>query len=584
MAYELKPVRAPKLRGLGLRIFTALVECACFRPLVLPSVFKNIGVVAFREHISEAAPTGFPLVQPREHAFRSAPQCTGAETAEAVAVAETASSTKRFRHASITDYARAYRSQDASPEEIGRRIIAAIESSNSADSPLRAIIKSEAEDIMRQAAESAERLALGKPRSILEGVPVAIKDELDMPPYTTHVGTSFLGKEIAHEDATVVGRLRAAGAILIGKTNMFEIGISPTGNNPIHGFARNPYNPGHDAGGSSGGSAASVGCGIVPLAIGADGGGSIRVPAAHCGVVGLKPTFGRVSEFGAAPLCWSVAHIGPIGATALDTAIGYALTSGKDPKDPITFGQPPVHLQDFHNLDLSGITLGIYPAWLEDASPEIVQHCRETLRVLEAAGAVIKEVSIAGLDETRVGHAITILTEMATAMEPHYAEHRKDFGHATRINLALGRKFTGRDYLLAQRVRTESMREWDRVLSEVDVVITPTTACTSPYLDPRTIGLGESDMGMLTELMRFVVCANFTGLPAISFPAGYANDGLPIGIQAIGRHWEEHLLLRLANVAEQKLERKKPATHFDILSAGNAVADQPAASCVSNAP
>jgi Asp-tRNA(Asn)/Glu-tRNA(Gln) amidotransferase A subunit family amidase len=574
MAYNLKPVRAPKLRGLGLRMFTALVECAWFRPLVLPSVFKNIGVVAFRKHTSEEAPTGSPLVQPREHEFHSTPQYTGAEAADAIAATEPASAPSRFRHASITDYARAYRSQGVSPEEVGRRIIAAIQSSNSADPPLRAIIKSEAEDIMRQAVESAKRMTLGKPRSILEGVPVAIKDELDMPPYPTHVGTSFLGKEIAHEDATAVGRLRAAGAILIGKTNMFEIGISPTGNNPIHGFARNPYNPGHDAGGSSGGSAATVGCGIVPLAIGADGGGSIRVPAAHCGVVGLKPTFGRVSEFGAAPLCWSVAHIGPIGATALDTAIGYALSAGKDPKDPMSLGQPSVHLHDFHNHDLSGVTLGIYPAWFEDASPEIVQHCKETLLVLEAAGAVVKEVSIAGLEETRVGHAITILTEMATAMEPHYAKHRKDFGHATRINLALGRRFTSRDYLLAQRVRTESMREWDRILSEVDVVMTPTTACASPYLDPRTLRHGESDMSMLTELMRFVVCANFTGLPAISFPAGFTREGLPIGMQAIGRHWEEHLLLRLANVAEQKLERKKPARYYEILSAEKAVAGQ----------
>ena len=147
---------------------------------------------------------------------------------------------------------------------------------------------------MNQAADSAARLAQSQPRSILEGVPIAIKDELDMVPYTTDVGTSFLGKANASTDATTVSWLRSAGALLVGKSNMFEIGICPTGNNPIHGFARNPYNPNHDAGGSSGGSGAAVGSGIVPLALGADGGGSIRVPAAHCGIVGLKPTFGRV--------------------------------------------------------------------------------------------------------------------------------------------------------------------------------------------------------------------------------------------------------------------------------------------------
>ena len=566
MAYDLKSVKVPKLRGLGLRLFTAMVESAWFRPLVMPSLLKNAGVIAFRQRTPQAAPTTYPLVEARE-ARVSAPQHEGADAAEAVALKNSGAAPAQFRFSSITDYARAYRDQGVSPEDTACRIIEAIEASNRADPPLRGIIKSDAENLRKQAAESARRLAQGRPRSILEGVPVAIKDELDMVPYTTHVGTRFLGREAAEEDATPVQRLRAAGALLIGKTNMFEIGISPTGDNPIHGFARNPYHPGHDAGGSSGGSAVAVGSGMVPLAIGADGGGSIRVPAAHCGIVGLKPTFGRVSEFGAAPLCWSVAHVGTLGATALDAAIGYAVCAGRDPKDPLSLAQPPVHLRNFHNLDLSGVTLGIYRPWFEDASPEIVRHCHETLRVLERAGAVIKEISIAGLEATRVGHAITILTEMAAAMEPYYATHRKDFGHATRVNLALGRQFTSRDYVLAQRIRTESMREWDRVLSEVDAVMTPTTACGPPYLDPRTVRYGASDMSTMTELMRFVVCANFCGLPAISFPAGYTGPGLPLGIQAIGRHWEEDLLLRLANVAEQMFERRKPAAYYEILPA-----------------
>lgn len=394
---------------------------------------------------------------------------------------------------------------------------------------------------------------------------MAIKDELDMPPYTTEVGTRFLGREVPGEDATAVARLREAGAVLVGKTNMFEIGISPTGNNPIHGFARTPYHLDHDAGGSSGGSGAVVGSGMVPLAIGADGGGSIRVPAAHCGIVGLKPTYGRVSEFGAAPLCWSLAHIGPMGATALDTALGYAMCAGPDPKDPMSMNQPPVHLQDFHRLDLTGVTLGFYPAWFEDAALEIVAACRDTLGVLEAAGAEVREIVVGGLEATRVAHAVTILSEMASAMESYYAAHRKDFGHAARLNLVLGRQFTSRDYVRAQRVRTAALREWERVFSEVDAVMTPTTACPSPALDPATLALGESDLGLLTKLMRFVVPANLCGLPALSFPAGYAGSGVPVGMQAIGPHWQEHLLLRLAHVVERKLKRRKPAMHFRIL-------------------
>ena len=570
MPYDLKPVRAPRLRGLGLRWFVAMAENALIRPFLLPSLLRKAGVIRFRDLAPQSAPTGCPLVDPQETMDQPAEyQAENAiETADAVALEKPTSTPTPFRFTSITDYAQAYKSQSISPEEVAQRVIAAAEASNCADPPLGAIIKWDAENIREQAAESARRLTEGRPRSILEGVPVAIKDELDMPPYTTQVGTRFLGKEAAVEDATPVARLRAAGAMLIGKTNMFEIGISPTGNTRIPGFARNPYHTDHDAGGSSGGSAAAVGSGIVPLAIGADGGGSIRVPAAHCGVVGLKPTFGRISEFGATPLCWSVAHVGPLGATALDTAIGYAICAGRDLNDPMSLKQPPVHLEDFHKLNLRGVTLGVYRAWFEDARPEVVAHCNETLKILEKAGATIKEISIAGLEATRVAHAITILTEMATAMEPYYKEHRKDFGHATRLNLAMARQFTSRDYLRAQQIRTEALREWDRVLTEVDAVVTPTTACTAPYLDPRIESFGESDIATMTELMRFVVCGNLCGLPAISFPAGYSEAGLPVGMQAITRHWHEHLLLRLANVAEQKLQCQKPAGYYGVLPNG----------------
>ena len=169
------------------------------------------------------------------------------------------------------------------------------------------------DDVMKQAREATQRIKAGKPLSIFDGVPVAVKDELDMVPYPTTVGTSFLGKSPAKEDATVVARMRAAGALLVGKTNMHEIGINVTGLNPHHGTTRNPYNTDHFTGGSSSGSATAVAAGLVPVAIGADGGGSIRIPASFCGVFGLKPTFGRVSEHGAAPLCWSVAHRRTVG-------------------------------------------------------------------------------------------------------------------------------------------------------------------------------------------------------------------------------------------------------------------------------
>lgn len=167
-----------------------------------------------------------------------------------------------------------------------------------------------------------------------------------MVPYPTPAGTCFLGNGPAQTDSTVVARLRSAGAILIGQTNMHEIGILPDSVNPHHGAVRNPYNSQHEAGGSSSGSAAAVAVGLCPAGIGADGGGSIRVPAAFCGVVGLMPTFGRVSEFGAVPLCPSVGHLGPIAATAEDAPLVYAVIAGRDMADPNTHAQPPVRFSD----------------------------------------------------------------------------------------------------------------------------------------------------------------------------------------------------------------------------------------------
>ncbi len=469
------------------------------------------------------------------------------------------------RQRTVADYTRAYRQRTTTPEEVARRVVDAVAASNQLSPPLRAIIRCNPEDVMKQARESTQRLSQGRPAGILEGVPIAIKDELDVLPYATTVGTGFLGRQLPAEDSAVAARLRSAGAILIGKANMYEIGIAPLGNNPIHGFVRNPYDMAHDSGGSSSGCAAAVAAGIVPLAIGADGGGSVRIPAALCGITGLKPTFGRISAFGAASLCWSVGHLGPLGATALDTAIGYGVCGGPDPRDPQSVRQPAVHLDDFHNSDLTGVTLGICESWFQDADADVVRSCEATLQALETMGAVRRNVDIAGLEEQRLAHAVTILSEMTTTTEAYYRDHRREFALPTRINLAVGREFSNADYIRAQQIRTDALAEWRRVLTDVDVVITPSTACTAPRLRPGSEQHGESDLSTVTRIMQYAIPGNLCGMPAISIPSGYDSQGLPVGIQIMGRHWEDHLLLRIAHAAEQVTEFRRPAVQFDPL-------------------
>lgn len=226
----------------------------------------------------------------------------------------------------------------------------------------------------------------------LDGVPIGVKDEFDVAGHATKVGTSFLGSAPEAEDATCVARLRAAGAVILGKTNMHEIRIGVTGFNRHHGTPRNPYAPGHYTGGSSSGSAAAVAAGICPLAVSADAGGSIRIPAALCGVVGLKPTFSRVSSYGAAPLAWSLDHYGPIALSARDAALGYFLMAGADPKDPTTRSAQAPTLEGLEHPDLAGLTAG--PSSGSRASPTSSssprrwpRRCRPSTRSTARTGA-----------------------------------------------------------------------------------------------------------------------------------------------------------------------------------------------------
>ena len=236
---------------------------------------------------------------------------------------------------------------------VADRLIDGIRQKDTGDDCLGWFIAWSADDI-RQAEASAQRFREGRPLSVFDGVPVAVKDELDQVPFPTTGGTSFLGREPARHDSEVVARLRAAGALLIGKTNMHEVGINPIGLNPHHGATRNPWNPARLTGGSSSGSAAVVAAGLSPVAIGADGGGFIWIPAALCGVVGRKATWTRISEHGVLPLCWTAGHdVGPIGATVRDVASAYAVIAGPDPRYALTSGLLPVHLAGIQVQDIS---------------------------------------------------------------------------------------------------------------------------------------------------------------------------------------------------------------------------------------
>lgn len=546
-----------------------MLERGGIGPLIVRRLMRDIGIADFRALSLDDLPTTAP-----HWAFEGAPALAG----ELPCGADELPMLRplgELPYTTARTYGEAYRAGTVSPVAVAEAVLDVIAVADASKLPLRALIASDRTDILGQARESARRFARGAPLGPLDGVPIAVKDEIDQRPYGTTVGTAFLGRTPVAADATIVARLRAAGALLIGKTNMHEIGLGVTGLNATHGTARNPHDPARHTGGSSSGAAAAVAAGFCPMAVGADGGGSIRIPAALCGLVGLKPTFGRVSGHGAAPLCPTLGHLGPIAASVADAALLYSVIAGPDPRDPQSRAQPAVRVDGLRNADVQGLILGVYRPWFEDAEPEIVAACDRLLEQLVRAGARVREIEIPELEAARVAHAVIIGAEMAEAMAAH-REHLGAMGTDVRINLALARALTACDYVHAQRVRTRAMRHVAHALELADVIITPATGVVAPIIRADALRGGESDVRTLSAIMRFASLANLTGHPAIAFPAGATKPGLPIGMQAIGRPWEEHVLLRLARAAERVVERPVPRIGFRPLveATGRAVSAQ----------
>lgn len=552
MTYDLRTAKLPKLGTGALRAIVALTENPIVGPVLIRKLKKDGDIDGLRGLTVDEAPTLQPMLQ---RGTRELPALHAAASHEPPG----------FRFPGIDDYHAAYRSGRITPLDIAERFLAQREQSDKDARPLRAFIAVHRDDVLAQAKASTERWRAGRPLGLFDGVPAAVKDEMDVAGYGTTVGTKFLGRTPAMEDCTVAARLRAAGALLVGKANMHEIGINVTGLNPHHGCTRNPYNDAYHTGASSSGPATAVASGLTPIGIGADGGGSIRIPSSLCGLVGLKATYGRISEFGAAPLCWSLAYIGPMTTSVRDCALTYQLVAGPDARDHNTHGHPDVAIDPAMPQSLEGVRLGVYWPWFRHATPDVVARCEALLNALVDRGARVVEIDIPELNAQRVAHIVTITSEMAAAMDRYYTKHRTDFGLDVRVNMKIARSWMGDEYVTAQRVRTRAIQIWTTALANVDAIITPTTGQVAPKIHEAALPDGESDLTTSLEIMRYAVNSNLTGHPAITMPAGYDASGLPIGLQAIGHPWQEQFLLRIAGAAEQIVTRQAPKRWYPVL-------------------
>jgi Asp-tRNA(Asn)/Glu-tRNA(Gln) amidotransferase A subunit family amidase len=239
--------------------------------------------------------------------------------------------------------------------------------------------------------------------------------------------------------------------------------------------------------------------------------------------------------------------------------------AGPDALDPMTQNQPEVDLDQISNDDLTGLRIGMYRAWFEHADKQSVEACDRAIEHLKSRGASVVQIEIPNLEAIRVAHSVTIASEMRSAMTPYYPSQKEKFGLDIRMNMALAQKFTSADYVTSQRIRTRGLNDFAKIFETVDVVVSPTTGCTAPNIPAAALNNGISDVGQLMDIMRFAPLGNLLGLPGISVPAGYDSRGKPIGLQIMGRPWEESTLLRLARVVESETVRQKPSYWVDVL-------------------
>lgn len=410
------------------------------------------------------------------------------------------------------------------------------------DEQLNAFITMTAETARERARERDAELAAGVDRGPLHGIPIVLKDLFDTAGIVTTGGSAVYRDRVPQEDATVVRLLREAGAISIGKTGMPEFAEEPTSINPTFGGVHNPWNTAFDTAGSSSGTAAAIAAGMAWCGPGSDTGGSIRMPSAACGLVGLKPTYGRVSLKGVLPLAASLDHVGPMARTVRDAALLLQAMAGFDPADPHSREAPVPHYPATLEEGISGLRIAFFTDDGGDPVPDnILSAFQAGLRTLEAAGGTLEEVDLSFMRELNEDGALYY-----AEVYDHYGSLLDDYVEQlspyVRDVLEKGREVTGAQVMAERRMRDAKLHRIERVLSGFDLVASPTLALYPP-------AAGEADI----RLVRLTSIWDQNGWPAITVPSGVSSvNGLPIGFQIIARPWQEELLLRAARVIEQE--------------------------------
>ncbi|MFD7231017.1 amidase [Streptomyces sp. NPDC059881] len=459
---------------------------------------------------------------------------------------------------SLTQASAAIADGSLSPVELTESVLARLDA---VDAHVNAYVTVAAEAARAQAAAAAREIAAGRRRGPLHGVPMALKDLIDTAGMATTSSSAVRADRVPTGDSAVATRLKEAGAVLVGKAHTHEFAYGLT--TPQ---TRNPWRLDHVPGGSSGGSAAAVAAGTATFALGTDTGGSIRVPSALTGVVGLKPTYGLVPRYGVASLSWSLDHVGPITRTVKDAGLVLDALVGHHPGDPASLDHPGEPQVLRPGAGLEGVRVGVpVNYYFDHVDPQVEAAVRKALESLVDLGARLVDVEIPMSEYIQATQWGLMVPEATAYHEQHLHTTPELYGPDVRVLLEAGALVPATDYLRAQRTRTLMRDEWSRLLDDVDVIAAPTVPATAAKADQETFRWADGTVETVSDAyVRLAAPANITGLPALSLPAGFDSAGLPIGLQLMGRPLGEATVLHVADAYEQVRGPAPLADHLPV--------------------
>jgi len=447
----------------------------------------------------------------------------------------------------LREIAKKIRSGETSPSEIVRLLLEQIRRT---DDKLQAYI-TVCEESSLKLAEAAElQLKAGHDLGVLHGIPVSIKDLYETEGIRTTCGSRLMQDYVPKKDSTVVARLKSKGAIVLGKLNTHEFALGA-----MSPPTKNPWDLGRIPGGSSGGSAAALAMGSAIATTGSDTGGSIRIPASFCGVVGLKPTYGRVSRAGIFPESWSLDHAGPLTKRLEDAALLLRIMAGIDELDPTSSDLPvPDYVQELET-NIAGLRVGVPTNhFFEHCDCEIAKAVNAAVEVLEGLGCTKVEFEFPSISEIMAAYTTIDLCEASAYHEREIEQRAADFQPDVRLLLEQGLLIPASYYIQAQRVRAMLFAKVMSLFDHLDVIVTPSVPIVSPQVSQTIVRIDDYEESVDSAAVRYLAPFNLTGLPALSIPCGFSSKGLPIGMQIAGRAYDESTILRLGHEYENATE------------------------------